>query len=72
MGRNGAEYHFELTACMTFTVAESLAGPAGLSRAALEELIEENWSWISGSMDVLLESDWELESFEELPAPRTP
>ena len=65
MGGNRAEYHFELTACMTFTVAESLPGPAGLLRDELEELIEKNWSWISGSMDVLLESSWELERFEE-------
>jgi hypothetical protein len=32
----------------------------------LEEAIDRNWWWISGSTDVLLESGWTLDAFEEV------
>ena len=48
-----------------FTIETDLEGPPGLSRDQLEELIDENWSWLSAETNVLLESHWELESFTE-------
>ena len=65
-GRTG--YRVELTACFTFSIEETILGPAGLTRIELEEVIDREWWWLSGSTRVLLESSWELESFEELPA----
>lgn len=68
-----AEYKFELVAQFTVTIGDAIEGPPGLSRLQVEELIEQNWWWISGSTEVLLQSSWELESFEERPrtAPRS-
>lgn len=64
-----AEYRVELTACFVFSINTTLDGPKGLSREKLEDLIESNWQWVSIDTDVLLESHWELESFEELSVP---
>jgi hypothetical protein len=63
----GGTYDLELRACFVFTIETVLEGPPGLSRDQLEELIEENWAWLSADTDVLLESHWELESFTERP-----
>jgi hypothetical protein len=65
-----SEYRVELTACFVFSINTTLDGPKGLSRATLEELIESNWQWVSIDTDVLLESHWELEAFEELSVSR--
>ena len=65
-------YRVEVTANFTFTISEALAAPSGSSAADLEELIDRNWWWICGSTDVLLESSWELQSFEELADPGGP
>lgn len=64
----GTLYRVEMVATFTVTISENLRGPAALGASQIEELIDRNWWWISGSTDVLLESNWELESFEELPA----
>ena len=64
--KNHAEYRVELTACFVFSINTTLDGPKGLSREMLEQLIESNWQWVSIDTDVLLESHWELEDFEEL------
>lgn len=55
----------ELTACFVFSINTTLEGPPGLTRDELEEMIEADWMWISVDTDVLLESHWQLESFEE-------
>ena len=55
----------ELTACFVFSINSTLDGPKGLSRELLEDLIESNWQWVSIDTDVLLESHWQLEAFEE-------
>jgi hypothetical protein len=60
-----SSYRLELRACFVFTIETDLDGPRGLSRDQLEELIDENWWWLSADTDVLLESHWELESFQE-------
>jgi hypothetical protein len=60
-----SEYLAELTACFVFSINTTVDGPKGLSREKLEDLIEENWQWVSIDTDVLLESHWELEAFEE-------
>jgi hypothetical protein len=67
--QNDAEYRVELTACFVFSINTTLEGPRGLSREELEELIENNWQWVSIDTDVLLESHWELDSFEERSSP---
>ena len=67
--KNEAEYRVELTACFVFGINTTVHGPKGLSREKLEELIEENWQWVSINTDVLLESHWELEAFEERSLP---
>jgi hypothetical protein len=59
-----SEYEVELTACFVISINTTLTGPPGLGRDELEELIETDWMWISLDTDVLLESHWELESFE--------
>jgi hypothetical protein len=64
-----AEYDVELTACFEFSIRTTLTGPPGLRRDEIEEMIEADWMWISMDTDVLLESHWELESFEERPGP---
>jgi hypothetical protein len=64
-------FRVELIADFTFVINEMIEAPANVSRAELEEVIERNWWWMSGSTDVLLESSWQLESFEEVP-PETP
>jgi hypothetical protein len=48
------------------TINEVVEGPHHLTKEQLVDVIEQNWWWISGSTDVLLESSWELEEFEEL------
>jgi hypothetical protein len=63
-----SDYRVELKACFTFTIEETVSGPAGLTQVELEEIIDQEWWWLSGSTDVLLESSWELEGFEESPA----
>ena len=60
-------FRVELIADFTFVISEMIEAPVNVSRAELEDLIERNWWWISGSTDVLLESSWQLESFEEVP-----
>jgi hypothetical protein len=64
-------FRVELIADFTFVINEMIEAPANVSRPELEDLIERNWWWISGSTDVLLESSWQLEGFEEVP-PGTP
>jgi hypothetical protein len=66
-----AEYAVELTACFTFSISTTLEGEPGLDKDAIEDMIEADWMWISVDTDVLLESSWQLESFEEreLPEP---
>ena len=59
------EYRVDLTACFLFSIRSTLEGPRDLSRSEIEELIEANWLWVSMDTEVLLESHWELESFEE-------
>ena len=63
----GPVYELELEACFLFTIETSLEAPPRHARAQIEELIDENWWWISADTDVLLESHWELESFKERP-----
>jgi hypothetical protein len=67
--KDEAEYRVELTACFVFSIDTTLDGPKGLSREMLEDLIETNWQWVSIDTDVLLESHWQLETFEELGVP---
>jgi hypothetical protein len=67
-----AEYAVELTACFTFSISTELEGESGLDRAAIEDMIEADWMWISVDTDVLLESSWQLESFEERELPEEP
>jgi hypothetical protein len=62
-----AIYEVALTARFTFTIDDTIKGAPGLRREQVEELVEENWWWLSGSTNVLLESCWELESFAERP-----
>jgi hypothetical protein len=62
-----SSYRVELIATFEMTIDEIVEGPAGLSRTFLEDVIEQNWWWLSGSTNVLLESSWILEDFEELP-----
>lgn len=69
--KDEAEYQVELTACFVFSINTTLDGPKGLSREMLEDLIESNWQWVSIDTDVLLESHWQLEAFEELSVPGT-
>jgi hypothetical protein len=64
-----AEYKAELTACFVFSIRTALDGQAGLSRAEIEEMIDADWMWISLDTEVLLESHWQLESFEERAVP---
>jgi hypothetical protein len=64
-----SEYKAELTACFVFSIHTKLEGPAGLGKDEIEEMIEADWLWISLDTDVLLESHWQLESFEERAAP---
>jgi hypothetical protein len=52
-----------------FSINTTLDGPKGLSREMLEDLIENNWQWVSIDTDVLLESHWELEAFVERALP---
>ena len=52
-----------------FSIHTTLEGPAGLGQDAIEEMIEADWLWISLDTDVLLESHWQLESFEESAVP---
>ena len=59
------EYEVDLTACFLFSIRSSVEGPRGLSRGEVEEVIEANWLWVSLDTEVLLESHWQLESFEE-------
>jgi hypothetical protein len=66
-----SEYAVELTACFQFSINTTIEGPRGLSREELEDRIEEDWQSISVETDVLLESHWELDRFEERPVPQT-
>jgi hypothetical protein len=63
-----SSYRVELIGEFSFIINETVHAAPGATRQQLEETIEDNWWWISGSTDVLLESSWELENFEELPA----
>jgi hypothetical protein len=60
-----ALYEVQLVATFMFTIGDTIEGPPGLSREQVEELVDANWWWLSASTDVLLESSWDLESFEE-------
>ena len=59
------EYEVDLTAWFVFSIRSSVEGARGLSQGEVEELIEANWLWVSLDTEVLLESHWQLESFEE-------
>jgi hypothetical protein len=65
-----AEYAIELTACFEFSINTTIEGPRGLSREELEDRIEADWQSISVETDVLLESHWELDRFEERLVPQ--
>ncbi|MGH2680444.1 MAG: hypothetical protein ACRDG8_08190 [Actinomycetota bacterium] len=67
-----AEYTAELTACFLFSISTTLEGPPDLGRDEIENMIEAGWMWISLDTDVLLESHWQLESFEERELPGEP
>jgi hypothetical protein len=60
-----AEYVVDVTACFVFSIRSTLEGRRGLSRDELGALIEANWQWVSLDTEVLLESHWQLEAFEE-------
>jgi hypothetical protein len=62
-----SEYVVELTACFQFSINTTIEGPPGLTEEELEDRIEADWQWISVETDVLLESQWELDHFEERP-----
>jgi hypothetical protein len=55
-----------------FSISITLEGRPGLDRDAIEDMIEADWMWISVDTDVLLESSWQLESFEEREPPNEP
>ena len=64
-----SEYAVELTACFEFSINTTIEGPPGLTNEELEDRIEADWQSISVETDVLLESHWELDGFEERPGP---
>jgi hypothetical protein len=66
-GEGQSEYAVELTACFQFSINTTIEGPPGLTKEELENRIEADWQWISVETDVLLESHWELDGFEERP-----
>jgi hypothetical protein len=66
-GEDRSEYAVELTACFQFSINTMIEGPRGLTEEELEDRIEADWQSISVETDVLLESHWELEGFEERP-----
>jgi len=55
-----------------FSINTTLEGPTALSRDEVEDMIDADWMWISANTDVLLESSWQLESFEERELPEQP
>jgi hypothetical protein len=61
------EYRVDLTGTFVQGFNASLFAPPGLTRQALEEVIEGSWGEFSAGSHVLLESSWELESYVELP-----
>jgi hypothetical protein len=63
-----SKYAIELTACFQFSINTTIEGPRGLTKEELEDRIEADWQSISVETDVLLESHWELEGFEQRPA----
>jgi hypothetical protein len=65
-GRDHSDYRVELTACLEFSIGTTLEAAAGLTKEEIEDRIEADWMWISIDTDVLLESHWQLESFEEV------
>ena len=64
-GQGRAEYAVQLTACFQFSIDTTIEGPPGLTKEELEDRIEADWQSISVETDVLLESHWELDHFEE-------
>jgi hypothetical protein len=60
------DYDIELEATFIQTVHTTLAARPGLTREELEEIIDDNWSWISAETEVLLESHWELERYSQV------
>jgi hypothetical protein len=66
-GENESEYAIELIACFQFSINTTIEGPPGLTKEELEDRIEADWQSISVETDVLLESHWELDAFEERP-----
>ena len=66
-GECRSEYAIELTACFQFSINTTIEGPRGLTKEELEDRIEADWQSISVETDVLLESHWELDDFEERP-----
>lgn len=69
-GEDRSEYAVELTACFQFSINTTIEGPRGLTKEELEDRIEADWQSISVETDVLLETQWELEGFEERLVPR--
>jgi hypothetical protein len=60
------EYRVELFAQFDVNIFSSVSGPPGLDRKALEELVEQDWVWISADKNVLQESSWQLIRFEQI------
>lgn len=65
--RSLTEYRVEVTGTFVQGFSTSVFAPPGLSRRALEELIEASWGELSSGSHGLLESSWALESYAELP-----
>jgi hypothetical protein len=59
------EYAVELEATFDVTIFSTVMGPPGLDRQGVEELVEQEWQWVSADKNVLQESSWLLTSFEE-------
>jgi hypothetical protein len=59
-------YEVEIVGRFVHSIRSIVSGPPGLDRRAIEELIDRNWALISADVDVLLESEWELEEFRPL------
>jgi hypothetical protein len=59
-------YEVEIIGRFVQSIRSIVSGPPGLDRRAIEELIEGDWALISADVDVLLESEWELEGFRQL------
>ena len=58
-------YDVEITGTFVQLINAQVFGPPGLSREAIDALIEQNWAELSAEAHVLLESSWELDDFRE-------